>query len=80
MELRTHVCIDLPETPVARDLRFVASTLKIIPELDGIGDHCSNIACAHKRLNPPAFDPAGDLHERLGQSCRAMVKQSLALQ
>ncbi len=74
-----RLCIDLLalETPVARDLRLVASTLKIIPELERIGDHCSNIARRAKRLNPQPSILAGDFMERLGQSCRTMVKQSL---
>ena len=74
-----HLCIDLLalETPVARDLRLVASTLKIIPELERIGDHCSNIARRAKLLNPQPTILAGDAMERLGQACRSMVKRAV---
>ncbi len=74
-----HLCIDLLalETPVARDLRLVASTLKIIPELERIGDHCSNIARRAKLLNPQPTILAGDAMERLGQACQSMVKRAV---
>ncbi|HJU83000.1 MAG TPA: phosphate signaling complex protein PhoU [Holophagaceae bacterium] len=74
-----HLCIDLLAlgAPVARDLRLVASTLKIIPELERIGDHCSNIARRSKLLNPQPTILAGDSLERMGLACRTMVKQSV---
>ena len=41
-----QACIDLLalRAPFASDLRLIASTLKIVPELERIGDHCCNIA------------------------------------
>ena len=47
LELRLdQACIDLLalRAPFASDLRLIASTLKIVPTLERIGDHCTNIA------------------------------------
>ena len=74
-----HLCIDLLalESPLAKDLRLVASTLKIIPELERIGDHCYNIARRSKLLNaaPPIL--ANDALDRMGHACRNMVKEAV---
>ena len=63
-----QACIDLLalRAPFASDLRLIASTLKIVPELERIGDHCCNIARRALILNiqPPVL--AGDALERLG--------------
>ena len=49
-----QACIDLLalRAPFASDLRLIASTLKIVPELERIGDHCCNIARRALMLNP----------------------------
>jgi len=45
--------------PVASDLRFIAATLKLVTDLERVGDHCANI-CARildlrgQHLDPPA--------------------------
>ncbi|HET8714800.1 MAG TPA: PhoU domain-containing protein, partial [Holophagaceae bacterium] len=58
-------CIDLLAlgAPVARDLRLVASSLKIIPELERIGDHCCNIARRAKLLGHQPWILPGDAME-----------------
>lgn len=72
-------CIDLLAlgAPVAKDLRLVASALKIIPELERIGDHCCNIARRAKLLNPQPWILPGDAMERLGRETRNMVRQAV---
>jgi phosphate transport system protein len=72
-------CIDLLAlgAPVAKDLRLVASSLKIIPELERIGDHCCNIARRAKLLNHQPWILPGDAMERLGRETRDMVRQAV---
>ncbi|MEI6593055.1 MAG: phosphate signaling complex protein PhoU [Holophagaceae bacterium] len=74
-ELRLdRLCVDLLalRSPAARDLRLIASSLKIVPELERIGDHCCNIARRATYVHPTIL-PAG-LLERLAQETRAMVR------
>lgn len=72
-------CIDLLAlgAPVAKDLRLVASALKIIPELERIGDHCCNIARRAKLLNGQPWILSGDAMARLGKETRGMVRQAV---
>jgi phosphate transport system protein len=77
-ELRLdQVCIDLLalRAPAATDLRLIASSLKIVPELERIGDHCCNIARRAPFVHPPVLSE-GSL-ERLGHETRAMVRQAV---
>ena len=69
-----RLCIDLLalRSPAAGDLRLIASSLKIVPELERIGDHCCNIARRATYVHPPIL--SGGLLERLGQETRAMVR------
>ena len=50
-----RLCVDLLalRAPAAGDLRLIASSLKIVPELERIGDHCCNIARRATYLPPP---------------------------
>lgn len=80
MEIRLdQACIDLLalRAPIATDLRIVASALKIVPELERIGDHCCNICRRARLLNaqPPILN--GDLLERLGAETHGMVKRAV---
>lgn len=72
-----HLCIDLLalRAPAATDLRLIASSLKIVPELERIGDHCCNIARRAPLVTPPIL-PEGHL-ERLGQETRGMVRRAV---
>jgi len=72
-----HFCIELLalQAPAAVDLRFVASSLKIVPELERIGDHCCNIARRGTLVHPPVL-LEGSL-ERLGQETRSMVSRAM---
>jgi len=74
-----QVCIDLLalRAPFASDLRLLASTLKIVPELERIGDHCCNIARRALILNIQPPVPLGDGLTRLGEATHAMVRQAI---
>jgi len=89
MELDRHVdereialdqaCIDLLglRAPFATDLRLLASSLKIIPQLERIGDHCKNIGRRALILNrqAPALNP--DYFARMGGAVRGMVRNAV---
>lgn len=80
LELRLdQACIDLLalRAPFASDLRLIASTLKIVPELERIGDHCSNIARRALILNPLPPLLLGDGFRMLGERTQTMVKQAV---
>ena len=79
-ELRLdQACIDLLalRAPYASDLRLIASTLKIVPELERIGDHCCNIARRALILNlqPPVLK--GDYLQRLAVDTHSMVRRAV---
>lgn len=63
--------------PAARDLRFITLALKIVTDLERIGDQCANIAKRVKELNQePALKPYIDL-PRMAQAASSMVTEAL---
>jgi phosphate transport system protein len=63
--------------PAARDLRFITLALKIVTDLERIGDQCANIAKRSKELSQePALKPYIDL-PRMAQAASNMVKEAL---
>ena len=72
-----RLCVDMLalRAPAAGDLRLIASSLKIVPELERIGDHCCNIARRATYVHPPILS-SGSL-ERLGQETRGMVRMAV---
>jgi len=63
--------------PAARDLRFITLALKIVTDLERIGDQCANIAKRAKELNKePALKPYIDL-PRMAQAASTMVQEAL---
>jgi phosphate transport system protein len=63
--------------PAARDLRFLTLALKIVTDLERIGDQCVSICSRVKELNEePALKPYIDL-PRLAEAARAMVREAL---
>ena len=72
-----QVCVDLLalRSPAATDLRLVASSLKIVPELERIGDHCCNIARRATYVHPPIL--SGDVLNSMGNETRKMVRQAV---
>jgi phosphate transport system protein len=72
-----QVCIDLLalRAPAATDLRLVASSLKIVPEIERIGDHCCNIARRATYVHPPIL--SGDVLLSMGTETRKLVRQAV---
>ncbi|GFO53647.1 phosphate transport system regulatory protein PhoU [Geomonas sp. Red276] len=63
--------------PAARDLRFITLALKIVTDLERIGDQCANIAKRVKELNSePNLKPYIDL-PRMAVASSTMVKEAL---
>ena len=63
--------------PAARDLRFITLALKIVTDLERIGDQCANIAKRSRELNQePVLKPYIDL-PRMAQAASDMVKEAL---
>ena len=63
--------------PAARDLRFITLALKIVTDLERIGDQCANISKRVKELNQePPLKPFKDLPE-MAQAVSTMVMEAL---
>jgi phosphate transport system protein len=63
--------------PAAGDLRFITTAMKIVTDLERIGDQAVNIAQRALELNrEPQLKPYIDL-PRMSESAQRMVKQSL---
>ncbi|ABQ25713.1 phosphate signaling complex protein PhoU [Geotalea uraniireducens] len=63
--------------PAARDLRFITLALKIVTDLERIGDQCTGIAKRAKELNmEPPLKPYIDL-PRMADWASMMVKEAL---
>jgi len=72
-------CLELLalRAPCASDLRLIASTLKIAPSLERIGDHCCNIARRALILNPQPPVLKNDLLKRLGAETHSMIRRAV---
>ena len=84
-EVNTHEvaidekCLELlaRRQPAARDLRFITLALKIVTDLERIGDQCANIAKRSRELNTEApLKPYIDI-PRMAQRAAGMVKEAL---
>src|ERR1039457_1264484 len=63
--------------PAARDLRFITIALKIVTDLERIGDRCANIAKRTLELNEePPLKPYIDI-PRMAHWAEVMVKEAL---
>jgi phosphate transport system protein len=63
--------------PVASDLRFITTALKIVTDLERIGDLCVNICERVVELNEePPLPPVGDL-ANLAEEASAVVHEAL---
>ena len=66
------------QQPLASDLRFIGSTLKVITDIERIGDHAVDIAKIARRMNDEAlfYKPLVDI-PRLGEMTGAMLHDAL---
>jgi phosphate transport system protein len=63
--------------PTGRDLRFITQALKIVTDLERIGDKCSNIAKRARKLNEkPPIIPYGNIIQ-MSQWAQMMLKEAL---
>jgi phosphate transport system protein len=63
--------------PKAVDLRFVVPALRIIVDLERVGDHCTNIADEVKKLNQtPPVKPYIDL-PKMAEGAAAMIQDAI---
>jgi len=63
--------------PAARDLRFITLALKIVTDLERIGDQCANISKRVRELNQePPLKPVNDL-PGMAQAASTMVMEAL---
>jgi phosphate transport system protein len=62
--------------PVASDLRFVGATLKLVTDLERVGDHCVNICSCVLDLEGEHVDPPADL-QALGGAVPALLQDAL---
>ncbi len=63
--------------PAAGDLRFITLALKIVTDLERIGDQCANLAKRVKEINEePPLKPYIDI-PRMAQYTEIMLKESL---
>lgn len=73
-------CLELLalQQPMAVDLRFIGTALKMITDLERIGDHAVDIAKATVRLaDRPYIKPLIDI-PRMAELARAMLRQVIA--
>ena len=74
-----ETCVNLLalHQPAAGDLRFITTAMKIVTDLERIGDQAVNIAQRSLELNAePQLKPYIDL-PRMAEKAQAMVKESL---
>ena len=74
-----ETCVNLLalHQPAASDLRFITTTMKIVTDLERIGDQAVNIAQRVLELNrEPQLKPYIDL-PRMAERAQRMVKESL---
>jgi phosphate transport system protein len=64
--------------PVASDLRFIATTLKLDTDLERVGDLCVDICERILELGAPVNAEAGARLETMGEKAGAMVDTALA--
>lgn len=63
--------------PAARDLRFITIALKIVTDLERMGDQCANIAKRAREMNEePPLKPYIDI-PRMAHRAETMVKEAL---
>ena len=67
----------LQQQPVARDLRTISAALKMVTDLQRIGDQCANIAELSDLLGNPGSTQAMKDIRAMSQKAGVMVKRSI---
>lgn len=65
------------QQPVATDLRFLISAIKMNNDLERIGDHTKNIAKSAKKIADKPYMPAVEGVIKLGKLCRHILKDAV---
>lgn len=67
----------LKQQPVAGDLRFISAALKIITDLERIGDHAQDICEISLTMDDKPLSVATDLITRMFEESTAMIKMAV---
>ena len=67
----------LKQQPVAGDLRFISATLKIITDLERIGDHAQDICEISLTMDDKPLSVTTDLITRMFEESTAMIKMAV---
>ena len=66
----------LQQQPVARDLRLISAALKMISDMERIGDHAGDIAELIKQLPDFVYNKLSDVHQ-MGTEIQKMLHDSI---
>ncbi len=61
------------QTPIARDLRIVSAALKVVTDIERIGDHVADMAELFLRMTPPYNKEDGELLQRMMENAADML-------
>ena len=67
----------LKQQPVAGDLRFISAALKIITDLERIGDHAQDICAISLTMDDKPLSVTTDLITRMFEESTAMIKMAV---
>ncbi len=65
------------EQPVARDLRLVSASLKVVTDIERIGDHVSDIAELYLRMNGNSSDECEALLASMMEEAKEMLREAV---
>ena len=73
-----HLCMTLllRQQPVASDLRQVSSVMKLVSDLERIGDHSADIAEIVEHLDAGSYTPAG--LRKMAETVQNMVQEAVS--
>ena len=66
------------QTPVARDLRLISAALKVVTDIERIGDHAADIAELLIHMGMPNLDECSECFGQMFRSAVTMIKDSAA--
>lgn len=65
------------QQPIARDLRVVSAALKVVTDIERIGDHVTDMAELFLRMNPPYNEKDGQLLKEMMDQAKEMVHNAV---